>query len=424
MAWNRHQKLKVTVFVVVVLVTTLVSLVVRKGLQLKTKVTKHAAATKRELHLIKPAYGIVDVSLREHHELIVRYLERFWVPFTPWLTSKADADLTTIDTELQGEYAKKYTTTLSPILDIEAKLSHLLGEYEGADSVILSEARNYLATRSADIQEIKGIEVADSVALDKLLLISHELEMQLDRFQSAVLTQRRSEFSDLLATIASDIDSFIPFFKKRAGQEFQIERLVEARTQIATIQKLQPDIEGLNIIEKQVKTELYPLLANAQISRDVILQQEQEEYRRKLADLAKAQTYIPDAPTKEGKVIFVSLATQRLYAYENGVSIFSYPVPVTTGKSNHATVTGEFAIFQKSTDFTMKSPFPDEPYTLFVKYWMPFYSGYGLHDAPWRGSFGGQEFGYNGTHGCVNMREAEVAKLFEWAPIGTKVIVQ
>ena len=38
-----------------------------------------------------------------------------------------------------------------------------------------------------------------------------------------------------------------------------------------------------------------------------------------------------------------------------------------------------------------------------VDYWMPFNGGVGLHDADWRGSFGGEIYKKNGSHGCVNI---------------------
>lgn len=424
MIWLTPNRYKVAVLVSVVATAVAFSFGLRSGIEVKRSVLTHASQTKAKLDTAQSRYDIQTTDLSRRLEEAVRYLDRVWAPFTPWMTHKVDKDLTAIDAQIQREYVKKHDLILSTILANESKLTRILHDPEDTDMTVLSEGRAYLATRSADIIELNKIANINTATLDRALLISSELESHMDRFQSIILSHRKKEFADLLATILSDIDLFLAFFKKRVGYDAQILALGEARTQIGGFQQLQPDLEGLAIIEKQVKTELYPLLASAQSSRDTIQQQEQVEYQRKLIELAKAQTFIPEAPVKEGKVIFVSLATQRLYAYENGTSLFSYPVPVTTGKSNHATVTGEFQIFQKSTDFTMRSPFPDEPYTLFVKYWMPFYSGYGLHDAPWRGSFGGQEFTQNGTHGCVNMREVEVAKIFEWAPVGTKVIVQ
>jgi lipoprotein-anchoring transpeptidase ErfK/SrfK len=63
---------------------------------------------------------------------------------------------------------------------------------------------------------------------------------------------------------------------------------------------------------------------------------------------------------------------------------------------------------------------------------MPFYSGYGLHDAPWRHQYGPGTNVYGdgpgsseptGTHGCVNIPFAQTQWLWNWAPVGTPVVV-
>ena len=71
----------------------------------------------------------------------------------------------------------------------------------------------------------------------------------------------------------------------------------------------------------------------------------------------------------------------------------------------------------------MQSPFPGIYYDDVVNYWMPFYLGYGLHDAPWRSVYGTQDYVGVGSHGCVNMPLYETSILYNWAEVGTKVVV-
>lgn len=52
-------------------------------------------------------------------------------------------------------------------------------------------------------------------------------------------------------------------------------------------------------------------------------------------------------------------------------------------------------------------------YESYVNYWMPFNGGIGMHDASWRGSFGGSIYMYSGSHGCINMPSSKAAKLYE-----------
>lgn len=132
---------------------------------------------------------------------------------------------------------------------------------------------------------------------------------------------------------------------------------------------------------------------------------------------------VPPALRQDGKVIVVNLSLQRLYAYENGKSIFDSAVLITTGKYGFETVTGEFAIFLKEQQHKMVSPFPGIYYDDVVNYWMPFYLGYGLHDAPWRSVYGTQDYPVVGSHGCVNMPLKDVIVLYNWAEVGTRVVV-
>ena len=50
--------------------------------------------------------------------------------------------------------------------------------------------------------------------------------------------------------------------------------------------------------------------------------------------------------------------------------------------------------------------------------------GNGMHDASWRGSFGGSIYKYNGSHGCVNMPTGSARKLYNKVSVGTKVIIR
>ena len=56
---------------------------------------------------------------------------------------------------------------------------------------------------------------------------------------------------------------------------------------------------------------------------------------------------------------------------------------------------------------------PDVPFIMY------FYKGYGLHGTYWHNNFGQPM-----SHGCVNMPTPEAEWAYNWAGIGTPVIVQ
>ena len=126
-----------------------------------------------------------------------------------------------------------------------------------------------------------------------------------------------------------------------------------------------------------------------------------------------------DAP----RYIEVNLSRQYLWAYENGQVVYSTPVTSGATGAGFPTVTGTFAIYYKARNMYLNGRPYGYNYNVFVQYWMPFYSGYGLHDASWRSSFGGADYYYGGSHGCVNMPNAAAAFLYDWAPVGTPVWV-
>lgn len=54
-----------------------------------------------------------------------------------------------------------------------------------------------------------------------------------------------------------------------------------------------------------------------------------------------------------------------------------------------------------------------------VPYVMYYDRGYGIHGAYWHNNFGTPV-----SHGCVNLAPNHAKWLFDWAEVGTKVVVQ
>jgi LysM repeat protein len=115
-----------------------------------------------------------------------------------------------------------------------------------------------------------------------------------------------------------------------------------------------------------------------------------------------------------GKYFLVDLSEQRVYAFE-GETLVRWTT-VSTGRWPTPTVTGTYQIYAKYVSTRMRGPgydLPNVPYTMY------FYKGYGLHGTYWHNNFGTPM-----SHGCVNMPTPEAEWAFNWAPMGTTVIVQ
>jgi lipoprotein-anchoring transpeptidase ErfK/SrfK len=127
-----------------------------------------------------------------------------------------------------------------------------------------------------------------------------------------------------------------------------------------------------------------------------------------------------------GRYIEINLSTQQLWVYQDSQVIYSSPITSGATGRGFPTVTGLFSIYSKSTNIWLDGRAYGENYNyrVLVDYWMPFHGGFGLHDAwRWRTSFGGSDYYYNGSHGCVNLPLATAAFIYNWADVGTPVWV-
>jgi len=115
------------------------------------------------------------------------------------------------------------------------------------------------------------------------------------------------------------------------------------------------------------------------------------------------------------KHIYVNLKTQTLSAYY-GDELFM-ETPISSGLWGK-TPTGEFTIWIKLRSTTMSGGsgadyynLPNVPYVMFFSNSkVPASRGFSMHGTYWHNNFG-----HPMSHGCINMKTTDVAKLYEWA---------
>ncbi|HSX15156.1 MAG TPA: L,D-transpeptidase family protein [Candidatus Saccharimonadales bacterium] len=122
-----------------------------------------------------------------------------------------------------------------------------------------------------------------------------------------------------------------------------------------------------------------------------------------------------------GKYIEVNLSMQHLWVYQDHQVVMDTPITSGSTGTGHPTVQGLFAVYTKERNRWLDGRPLGYNYDVYVQYWMPFYADYGLHDATWRHSFGGPDYYYGGSHGCVNMPPPSAAWLYGWVDVGTPV---
>lgn len=123
------------------------------------------------------------------------------------------------------------------------------------------------------------------------------------------------------------------------------------------------------------------------------------------------------------KKIVVDRGDQTLKAFD-GEALFM-EVVISTGLELTPTPRGEFTVFQKLPTRYMQGPLPylkdQSYYDVPGVPWNLYFTEQGavIHGAYWHNSFGTPY-----SHGCVNLPSDQAKKLYDWAHIGTTVVVR
>ena len=137
-----------------------------------------------------------------------------------------------------------------------------------------------------------------------------------------------------------------------------------------------------------------------------------KEEAAKPAEPASA-VFRTDAPADGEKRIVIDISDQQLTAWQGDVPVFE--TTVSTGKPGYRTLPGVFHVYRKYEQTRMRGvdyDTPDVPWTMYYS------GGFAIHGAYWHNKFGTPV-----SHGCVNLRVPEAKALYEWAPMGTEVVV-
>ncbi|MEP7200694.1 MAG: L,D-transpeptidase [Chloroflexota bacterium] len=130
-----------------------------------------------------------------------------------------------------------------------------------------------------------------------------------------------------------------------------------------------------------------------------------------------------DTPRPIVKRIEVILSQQKLIAWADDRKAFEFLV--TTGQAAQPTIPGEYEILDKDADAY------SEGWLLKLPFWMGIYQfgdyENGFHALPtdddgheyWRDALGQ----YPVSHGCVVLAPEDAEALFEWAEVGTPVVI-
>ncbi len=117
--------------------------------------------------------------------------------------------------------------------------------------------------------------------------------------------------------------------------------------------------------------------------------------------------------------IEVDMGEQKMYYYVDGV--LKIDTPIVTGNTSRrmGTPSGVNYVYLKQKNRVLRG----EGYASHVDFWMPVKGNIGIHDAAWRGKFGGTIYQTNGSHGCINTPRPAMEQLYDMAEVGTPVVM-
>ena len=124
------------------------------------------------------------------------------------------------------------------------------------------------------------------------------------------------------------------------------------------------------------------------------------------------------ASSTDDKLIVVTLKTQSLQYFEGTKLIGGFLI--SSGLPGTPSPPGDYSVLEKKPVVDYKGPnydFPNTKWNLLIIRHSPL--NYYIHGAYWH-----HNFGHPMSHGCINVSYANMQGLYNWADVGTKVIIQ
>lgn len=139
---------------------------------------------------------------------------------------------------------------------------------------------------------------------------------------------------------------------------------------------------------------------------------------KKISTQSSAAPVLQQNATSSDKEIIVSLENQDLTYFEGTKMLGEFKI--SSGLKDTPTPPGQYTVLKKKPVVDYKGPnydFPNTKWNLMFKETNSL--NYYIHGAYWH-----HNFGHPMSHGCVNVSYADMEPLYNWADVGTKIIIQ
>jgi lipoprotein-anchoring transpeptidase ErfK/SrfK len=329
--------------------------------------------------------------------------------------------------ELRQTITKIFDTNTNAVGDYKKEIENVKLEFGQS----LEAWKKGITTDANFDAKAKILPELDKLSLDVAKITnSDQLEVQKNTFANLQTTYavqldtyNKKALINGIKSAQNEVNDLIDYLKKYPDLLDQMNAVQKYKTDIDTLSQ---DNELAKYkyqdLENKVNAELRPKLAAGFKAKA----DNEEQLRLKaIATQSRTDGTFSTAPVANGKAILIKKSEQKMYIYQDGQLLRTSPV--TTGRTNWPTDVGTFSVLTKERDRRLQGSGQGATWNVFVSYWMLFNGEQeeGIHDASWRnGFFGGQDYLTTGSRGCVNTPDDTMIWLFDWANIGTPVIVQ
>lgn len=114
----------------------------------------------------------------------------------------------------------------------------------------------------------------------------------------------------------------------------------------------------------------------------------------------------------------IDLGAQQLYLIKNKEVVLESRLVSGNAARGWSTPSGVFGLTYKTRNAVLRGA----DYATPVSYWMPFNRNIGMHDATWRGTFGGTIYKTNGSHGCINLPFGKAKEIYNFVETNMPVV--
>ena len=245
------------------------------------------------------------------------------------------------------------------------------------------------------------------------------LTQQLDRWLETEVTYEFGPDTQVVDTSVVSgfirLEGYEAFLDKEAVTEW-VHELAESRDTYKKPRKFKSTLRGVIT----VKGGNYGWLIDQEAESAALLSHiEQGEILTKEPAYAKRGNVWSNNYDIGDTYIEVDMGAQHMWFYKNGQLVVDTDVVTGNMSRGYGTPAIVASIQYKARNAVLRGA----DYATPVRYWMPFYGNYGIHDAGWRANFGGSIYLTGGSHGCVNTPPANMRILFENAEKGTPVVL-